>query len=512
MSAFLLNEVRKGFYLDSVALMRLSREIASSPGVLEAALMMGTPSNQAIMRIAGLLGEAIAAQGNDLIVAIKAENEETARAAFADALKALDRPKTSASGEVAWRPRSLAAAVKSAPGANLALISVPGEFAAAEARKALNRGLHVLLFSDNVSLADELSLKQQARDAGLLMMGPDCGTAIIGGAPLAFANKVNRGRISIIGASGTGTQEVSCLISEAGEGISHAIGVGGRDLKQEIGGITTLMAIDALDVDSQTDRVVLISKPPHPDVAKAVLARIGKSPKPYTVCFIGAASADLPANARFAATLKEAAEKAVGSNRKIGAGFDPIATAARLSRRHGAAHRIEGLFAGGTLCAEAQVILAAGGRKVTSNAAVPGVPYVDTPDAAGRDRIIDLGADEYTLGRPHPMIDPSVRDDALRAALRNPEIGVVLLDLVIGYGAHVNPAAHLVGVVADRGADAPILVASVTGTELDRQVRSAQIKLLEQAGIVVAPSNAQACELALALSAGDIRVPRYANT
>jgi FdrA protein len=512
MSAHLLNEVRKGFYLDSVALMRLSREIASAPGVLEAALMMGTPSNQAIMRNAGLLAATVTAQGNDLIVAIRAESEAAARNAFAEALKALDKPKTSASGEAAWRPRSLATAVKAAPDSNLALISVPGEFAAAEARKALNRGLNVLLFSDNVSLADELSLKQQAREVGLLMMGPDCGTAIIGGAPLAFANKVKRGRIGIIGASGTGTQEVSCLISEAGEGISHAIGVGGRDLKQEIGGITTLMAIDALDADSETDRVVLISKPPHPDVAKSVLARIAKSPKAYTVCFIGAMSADLPPNARYAATLKEAAEKALGGDRRIGASFDAVATAARIMRRRATAGRIEGLFAGGTLCAEAQVILSAGGRNVTSNAAIPGVPNLDAPDAAGRDRIIDLGADEYTLGRPHPMIDPTVRDEALRAGLSNPEIVVILLDVVIGYGAHVSPATHLAALVAGRGADAPVVVASVTGTELDRQVRSAQIALLEQAGIVVAPSNAQACELALALSANDVRVQRYANT
>ncbi|MCP4619558.1 MAG: acyl-CoA synthetase FdrA [Bradyrhizobium sp.] len=511
MSAYVLNEVRKGFYLDSVALMRLSREIASSPGVIEAALMMGTPSNQAIMRNAGLLAGAVTALGNDLILAIRAESEDAARAALAEALKALDKPKTAASGEAAaWRPRSIAAAVKAEPALNLALISVPGEFAAAEARKALNRGLHVLMFSDNVSISDELSLKQQARDAGLLMMGPDCGTAIIGGAPLAFANRVKRGKIGIIGASGTGTQEVSCLVSEAGEGTSHAIGVGGRDLKQEIGGITTLMAIDALDADPETDRVVLISKPPHPEVAKAVLARIARSPKAYTVCFIGAASVDLPPNARFAATLKEAAEKALGSNRRIGGQFDATAVASRLRRRK-AAGRIEGLFAGGTLCAEAQVILAAGGRKVASNAAVPGVPYLDAAEAAGRDRIVDLGADEYTLGRPHPMIDPSVRDDALRAALADPEVAVILLDLVIGYGAHAAPAAHLAGIVAGRADDAPVLVASVTGTELDRQVRSTQVRLLEEAGIVVAPSNAQACELALALTANDIRVPRHAN-
>jgi succinyl-CoA synthetase alpha subunit len=512
MSVHLLNEVRKGFYLDSVALMRLSREIAAAAGVIEAALMMGTPSNQAIMRNAGLLGEAVAAQGNDLIIAIKAQSEEAGRAALAEAQKALDKPKTGASGASEWRPRSIAAAVKVVPATNLALISVPGEFAAAEARKALNRGLHVLMFSDNVPIADELSLKQQARDAGLLMMGPDCGTAIIGGVPLAFANRVKRGRIGIIGASGTGTQEVSCLLSEAGEGISHAIGVGGRDLKQEIGGITTLMAIDALDADPQTERVVLISKPPHPDVAKAVLSRIGRSPKAWTVCFIGAASVDLPPNARFAATLKEAAEAALGSGRRIGKNFDQIATASRLSRRRKAAQRIEGLFAGGTLCAEAQVVLAAGGRKVASNAAVPGVPYLESAEALGRDRIIDLGADEYTLGRPHPMIDPSVRDDTVRAALVDPEVAVILLDLVIGYGAHANPAAHLASVVGGRETDAPVLVASVTGTELDRQVRSTQVKILEEAGIVVAPSNAQACELALALSANDIRMQRYANS
>jgi FdrA protein len=510
MTTFVLNEIRKGFYLDSVALMRLSREIAAAPGIVEAALMMGTPSNIAIMRNAELLDGDVKAQGNDLVLAVKAENEAAARAALADALKALDKPKGQTSGEAAWRPRSIAAAVKANPAVNLALISVPGDFAAAEARKALNRGLHVLMFSDNVSIADELSLKQQARELGLLMMGPDCGTAVIGGAPLAFANRLKRGRIGIIGASGTGTQEVSCLISEAGEGISHAIGVGGRDLKREIGGITTLMAIDAFDADQETDRVVLISKPPHPDVAKAVIARIAASPKSYTVCFIGAASADLPSNARFARTLKQAAEMALGG-RTIGRNFNSATLAARLPRRKGE-RRIEGLFAGGTLCAEAQVILAGGGRSVTSNAAIPGVAGLDAPDAAGRDRIIDFGADEYTKGRPHPMIDPSVRDDALRTAVVNSDLAVILLDLVIGYGAHADPAAHLAGIVSGRADDAPVIVASVTGTELDPQVRSTQLRKLEEAGIIVAPSNAQACELALDIVNADSNVSRYANT
>jgi FdrA protein len=497
MKIVVLNEIRKGFYLDSVALMRLSREVAASPGVIEAALMMGTPSNAAIMRNAGLLDESAAVKGNDLVIAVKAETEPAAREALDGAIKSLDKPKSQGEAHAIWRPHSIAAAVKVRPEINLALISVPGDFAAAEARKALNRGLHVLMFSDNVSLEDELSLKLQAREAGLLMMGPDCGTAVIGGAPLAFANKLRRGRIGIIGASGTGTQEVSCLISEAGEGISHAIGVGGRDLKKEIGGLTTLMAIDAFDSDPDTDHVVLISKPPHPDVARSVLERIGKSSKSFTVCFIGASDVALPPNARFSPTLKGAAELALGG-KKIGAEFDTKAAASRVARKAGGG--IEGLFAGGTLCAEAQVILASAGRKVASNAAVPGIPKLGAEPNGGRDRLIDLGDDEYTCGRPHPMIDPSVRDEALRAALRNPDLSVILLDLVLGYGAHADPAEHLTQIVAGRGQDAPAVVASVVGTEQDPQVRSSQVRKLELAGIMVAPSNAQACELAVAIA------------
>ncbi len=498
MTAVVLNEVRKGFYLDSVALMRLSREVAACAGVIEAALMMGTPSNAAIMRNAGLLDQGAEVKGNDLIIAVKAENEPAARNAIVEALKSLEKPKTQRDGRSEWRPHSIASAVKLYPEINLALISVPGDFAAAEARKALNRGLHVLMFSDNVSLEEELSLKQQAREAGLLMMGPDCGTAIIGGAPLAFANQVRRGNIGIIGASGTGTQEASCLISEAGGGISHAIGVGGRDLKKEIGGITTLMAIDAFDSDPATHHVVLISKPPHPDVAKAVMERIGRSPKSFTICFIGASKFELPSNARFSPTLKGAAELALGG-REIGLSFDPKAIASRFSRQKSMG-RIGGLFAGGTLCAEAQMILASAGRKVASNAAIPGVPTLGADVNGGRDRLIDLGDDEYTRGRPHPMIDPSVRDDELRVALANPEISVILLDLVLGYGAHADPAGHLVDIIGDHGKDRPILIASVVGTESDPQSRSAQISRLERANIVVAPSNAQACELAVAIA------------
>ncbi len=494
MSAAIVNEVRKGFYLDSVALMRRSREIAGLPGVEEAALMMATPANRAILAEADLLTESgRAARGNDLIVAIRAGTAAHAEAALAAALDRLAAPRGGAGNGGRFRPHALGAALTALPEANLALISVPGAFAAAEARKALDRGLHVMIFSDNVALEDERALKQAARERGLLVMGPDCGTAALGGVPLAFTNRVPKGDIGIVGASGTGMQEVMSLIAQAGGGVSQAVGVGGRDLSEDIGGITTLMALEALDRDPATRHVVLISKPPAPGVARKIAARVGRSAKPCSLCFIGAEPFPAPGNARLAATLKAAAEQALGGV-EIGAGFD-IAPASAINRP-GA---IAGLFSGGTLCAEAQVVLASGGRAVASNAPVPGARAIE---GATQDmhRLLDLGADEYTRGRPHPMIDPAVRDAPLKAALADTRVAVVLLDLVLGLGAHGDPAGHLARALDGRPGNGPTVVASVTGTEDDPQVRSAQVAKLEAAGVLVAPSNAQAAELALALS------------
>lgn len=499
MSEFVLTEVRKGYYLDSVALMRLSREINAMDGVIDAALMMGSPSNIVIMQHAGLISDSHGARSNDLVLVLKATSEALARAALTAAVAALDRPKQVSSGADDWRPRSIASAVRAHPKANLCLISVPGDFAAAESRKALRRGLNVMMFSDNVSIEDELSLKQEARELGLLMMGPDCGTAIINGAPIGFANAVNRGGIGIVGASGTGTQEVSALVSEAGQGISHAIGVGGRDLKKDIGGIMSLMAMDALEEDEMTESVVFISKPPHPEVAKKIIARISESAKRYTVCFLGAEKLDLPSNAQQATSLRDAAELALGG-KKIGSEFDVAKQAADKKAVGG---QIRGLFCGGTLCAEAQVVLGSGGRKIASNAAIPGVPGLEDEANAGYDRLIDLGADEFTVGRAHPMIDPSLRDEMVREALQDEAVGVVLVDLVIGYGAHVDPAGQLAEVLAKVLAagdkSKTQVIASVTGTEADPQTRSRQVAKLEAAGVIVAPSNAHACELALAI-------------
>jgi succinyl-CoA synthetase alpha subunit len=493
MSATILNEVRPGFYLDSVALMRLSREIAGLSGVVEAALMMGTPANKRIMADAGLLAASgKAAAAGDLVLGIRAESPSAAAAARDQAVSLLDAPRRRGDA-AAWRPRTIRAAVGSVPESNLALISVPGDFAAAEARKALRQGLHVMIFSDNVAVADEVALKSEAREAGRLLMGPDCGTAIINGVLLAFANKVPRGNIGLIGASGTGLQEISCLIARGGGGISQAIGVGGRDLSEAVGGITTLMALDALDADAETAHIVLVSKPPSVPVAARVMARIGASDKAFTVCFIGAEDSPLPENAYSVTTLKSAAENALGGT-EIGAGFD--ASGGSLARRKG---RVVGLFAGGTLSAEAQVVFREAGEAVASNAPIPGVAALGAANAGHS--MIDLGADEYTRGRPHPMIDPSVRDQALQDALADPAVAVVLLDLVLGFGAHGDPAGHLARRLEARPAAGPVIIASVTGTEDDPQPRSRQVAGLEAAGVLVAPTNAQAAELACALCA-----------
>ena len=454
--SFVLNRVERGRYLDSVALMRISRRIAALAGVEAVALMIGTPSNKALLREADLLSaEGEHAQPDDLLIAVRAADAE---AALDLALRLLVEPTPAPTARL-QRARSLDGALRLDGQANLALISVPGEFAAAEARRALERGLNVMVFSDNVSIEDEVALKRLAGERGLLVMGPDCGTALIGGAPLAFANAVPRGDIGIVSASGTGLQEVSSLIARLGGGVSHGIGVGGRDLDERVGALGMLAGIELLDADPATRSLVLISKPPAPRVARAVLERLRRSAKRAVVCFLGSHE---PGVAR---TLTDAAEAAVG--RKIE--YAPPT----LAKQQGGG--IRGLYCGGTLAAEAELILRA--------ANAPG-------------ECVDLGDDRFTRGRPHPMIEPELRNEHIGAALADPDIAVLLFDVVLGYGAHGDPAGVLAQAL--RGARKPA-VASVTGTEQDPQGWSRQVAVLRDAGVHVAPSNAHAAALAASL-------------
>ena len=449
------NRVERGRYLDSVALMRISRRVGALPGVEAAALMIGTPSNKALLRDAGLLSaDGECAEPNDLVIAVRG----AAAGAALDAALALLAERPAGRADDVRRAGSLRRALELEPRANLALVSVPGEFAAAEARRALERGLNAMVFSDNVPIEEEVALKRLARERGLLLMGPDCGTALIAGVPLAFANAVPRGDIGIASASGTGLQEVSSLIARMGGGVSHGIGVGGRDLDERVGALGMLAAIELLDADPATRVLVLISKPPAAAVAQRVLARLRKSSKRAVVCFLGASEPGL------ARTLTEAAEQA--TQRAL-----PAATS-QLPRVKGT---VRGLYCGGTLAAEAVLIL--------RGMHAPG-------------ECIDLGDDRYTRGRPHPMIEPELRNAHIAAALADASVAVLLFDVVLGYGSHPDPAGVLAAAV--RGAR-KALVASVTGTEQDPQGYSRQVAVLREAGVVVAASNAQAAALAAVL-------------
>ena len=498
------NRVRRGFYLDSVALMRLSASLSEREGVESASLMIGTPSNLEILDEAGLLTvDGRGAGADDLVLAVRATGRlalEAGLEAAADALERAAEPDDRSE----HRFPGLRSACDSLPGANLALISVPGPYAAAEAHRALRLGLNVLLFSDNVSVEDEVSLKREAGRRGLLVMGPDCGTAIIGGAPLAFANRVRRGDIGVVAASGTGLQEFSVLVHRGGGGISHGIGVGGRDLNDDVGAPSTLAALDLLESDAVTRHVAIVSKAPGPRTEARLIERLADCPKPVTLCLVGRDDGALPANVRLATTLREAARLALG-NGDCARAVTRAESGPLPPARPG---RIVGLFSGGTLCAEAQAVVRRAGVEASSNAPIPGVACVSRaasgegallPGDSGH-LLLDLGADEYTMGRPHPMIEPAMRVPVLARALADPGVAVVLLDVMLGTGCHLDPVGALAQAIESAPKDHPALVASVCGTDLDPQDASAQRLALERAGVFVADSNADAVEATLRIA------------
>jgi succinyl-CoA synthetase alpha subunit len=496
--------LRPDTYRDSVVLMRVAAELEQMPGVARAALMMATPANRELLAEAGLLdGEAVAAGPGDLVIAVTAADARVAGDALASAARLLDQaaPAPSCAAGVFTAPRTIAEAA-ALGGANLAMISTPGAYATAEALKALKRGLSVFLFSDNVPIEDEIELKRLAAGKRLLMMGPDCGTAIVDGIPLGFANAVRRGRVGLAGASGTGLQQVSCLVDRLGEGVSQVIGVGSRDLDERVGGLMMRAAIERLAADPATAVIVLVSKPPAAAVARDVLALARASGKPAVVSFVGAAPAPIEAAGAFpAATLADAARLAVALARgeptagPPPAARDPLLAGARAGPGRLAASQryVRGLYSGGTLCHEAKLILAAGD-------AAPGGHTVNERGHT----VIDLGDDAFTVGRPHPMIDFRLRNEHIAAAAADPATAVILLDVVLGYGAHPDPAGALVPAIDDArgrsGGRAVAFVASVCGTAGDPQNLARQEAALSAAGVILAPSNAEAARLAARLA------------
>ena len=498
--------IYKNLYKDSVSLMAVTAKVIEVEGIDGASIVMGTPTNIENLAEAGL-GSDFAAGPNDLIVAVSGP-EDACEAALAIADTMLSENASEAPGEVAEQPpTSIEAAVSRDDAINLALISVPGDYAAAEALKALRLGLDVMIFSDNVTVADELHIKQYAYDRGRIVMGPDCGTAIINGVPLAFANVVRRGSIGVVGASGTGMQEVTTVIDQLGAGISQALGTGGHDLSEDIGGLSLLTGMRALAADDSTSVIVLVSKPPSPTVAAKVLAEARTIDKPIVAIFLGADPAEFSGGNIYGAySLAGAAELAVAIANGRPTEAAPVTVSGQDSRRLRELARklapsqrdIRALYAGGTFCYEAQLICSERGIVSHSNSPTKGnLPVANIRVSEGH-TIVDMGDDEFTQGRPHPMIDPSLRNQRILAEGADPATAVLLVDVVLGYGSADDPVSGLVTALGRVKSDAkghgryPVIIAYVCGTDTDPQGRQKAIAALKSAGALVASSNAEA--------------------
>ncbi|MDZ7672249.1 MAG: acyl-CoA synthetase FdrA [Halanaerobiales bacterium] len=499
--------IKEGTYFDSVTLMSISKELKKIDGVTEATVIMGTDANKGILETAGLLlPEAESADPSDLILVIDGK-EEVIEEAFEQANKLLDEKKSSSGEQEDYKPGSLDGALELQPDSNLVIISVPGDYAAREARKALNRGLHVMLFSDNVSVEDEIALKELATEKGLLLMGPDCGTSIINGAPLAFANVVNRGPVGIVAAAGTGAQAVSTLVDRQGVGLSQVIGLGGRDLKSKVKGREMIKDMKALDNDDMTEVIVLVSKPPAKEVSEKIMEEVKKLNKPVVVNFLGGDPSVVEGtDAVWADTLEAAAVKAValvkGDNEENNLQLtdEEISKLAKeeTANMNDKQKYLRGLYGGGTLNSEAVVLLSDMIGDIYSNAPLKKELALKEDLKSIKNTIIDLGEDEFTRGKPHPMIEPSLRNERLLQEVKDEEVAVVLIDVVLGYGSHSDPAGvaaegikEAKEIVAARGGYLSV-IASVCGTENDPQNLQAQEEKLRQVGAKVLPTNVQA--------------------
>jgi FdrA protein len=486
----------------------VSRQAEELPGVEAAAAVAATPVNLELLERQGFAVDAGGLGPGDLVVCVRAVDEEAADRAMeqiGELLAGVGRgpgDSGTGAGPGVAAPRSLRAAARRDPDLNLAVLSVPGRHLHYEITEALQAGLHVFCFSDGLEVAAEAACKRFAAGRGLLLMGPDCGTAILDGVGLGFANAVRRGPVGVVGASGTGIQEVTCLLDAAGVGISHAVGVGGRDLSPEVGGIMTLRALELLARDPATERLVVVSKPPDPQVARRVAAAAATG-KPAILAFPGMPDPPpLPPGVAFAGSLETAAAWAAGGGTGEGPGpADPPTRPAAVTP--GA---VRGLFCGGTLCYEAMAAVAGVVGRVASNIPLRPEWRLADPNRSEGHTFVDFGDDAMTEGRAHPMIDPGLRNERFRREAADPETGVVLLDVVLGYGAHPDPAGELAPLVERALAGRPgglSVVVALCGAAADPQGLEGQAAALRAAGALVTRSSAQAARLALAAAGLD---------
>lgn len=503
--------IRPNNYYDSISLMRLAQTVRNINKIVAAQVGMATELNKDAVREMGFSSQELeTATANDLVVALVAETEDaldSGEQVIERSLESVTRQRPGTKRTKVYATLSEAAA---SGDAGIAAISVPGDYAAREARIALAHGLHVFLFSDNVSLEDEVALKKSGQEKGLFVMGPDCGTGVICGLGLGFANKVRAGKIGIVAASGTGMQQVMAIIDLLGGGISEAIGTGGRDLSKEVGGITTCMGLAFLESDPNTSVKVLISKPPHPDVRDSVIGVLDEGTKPAVACFMGEKTDDVDRRCSdkvvFACDLEETAISAYRL-----AGGDPKERLYCDDELRGMAYEImakgdvrgyfRGLYCGGTLCEETMMMLSGVGIDVYSNIAWNRRLLLKNPEESRANTCIDMGDDYFTRGKPHPMLEPGMRVPRYLAEARDKEVGILLFDVILGYGCHRDPAGIMAEAVKealrirkDMGQEL-LQIAVIVGTRGDPQGLREQEAALQDAGAVVLSSNRAAGDL-----------------
>lgn len=482
--------IMKNSYQDSVVLMLLTSKLNQLPEVERVSIMMGTPSNIDIFKASGFdTPELSDATSNDMVVMLEVASEDDKEKVLS-MIEAELSSTNDGGGAVEEKINSWDKALTKLPDANVALISIPGEYAALEIEKAIDNGLHAFVFSDNVPIEEEARLKQKAHEKGLLVMGPDCGTGVIHGLPLAFTNNNRKGRIGVIGASGTGIQEVTTLIHRYGQGVTNAIGTGGRDLSTEVGAISMIDSIVALNNDPDTEVIIVISKPPAKEIATKVLNVLRKIEKPVVTLFLGSKPEAHEEGLYHAYTLEEAAQLGTKLMNKEAVVYIPLAPkeVAKQSKTG-----IKGYYSGGTLAYEAAFLL--------SDAL--SISKENTPEGytlkSGDHEVIDLGDDMYTKGKPHPMIDPEIRINKIKSVIEQRETGVVIFDVVLGYGAHEDMASALKPAIVEAKEKSDVtFVAVVVGTDEDPQNMTNQIAILEEIGVIVCENNVQAIQTALA--------------
>lgn len=504
--------IRKNQYYDSVFLMGISKRISDMPGVQQNAVLMGSETNKGLLSSIGIHDSQIdSAQPNDLIVAVIADTTQIINEVWGRLdeymLGGVQAAATS-------NPHSFEEGLAKSPDATLAVISVPGEYAAREARQALEAGLNVFLFSDNVPIEDELALKQLAARKKLLFMGPDCGTSLIGGIGIGFANVVRSGSIGVIGAAGTGLQEFTSQVHNAGFGISHAIGTGGHDLSDQISGLTTLAALDALEADSRTEVIVVISKPPGAKTLARLIERFKSCTKPIVGCFLGTNPETRNTGTVYqrASTIDEAVRLAIKSvggeapSNDLSFTSEELEWVSREKTARGPGQKyLRGVFAGGTFCYQSQQILRDSHVEVHSNAPLDSKDRLQDSTRSVEHSLVDMGSDEFTLGKPHPMIDGTLRKQRILAEAHDPQTAILFLDFILGYNASMDPVGELLDAILEarqiakkRGGHLTV-VASICGTDGDPQDLKLQVKLLKEAGVIVFSSNASATSFCAAL-------------